>query len=476
MFLNKKPTIILILALTGYFITSSILTPTDIAADANFHMGSIYCQTNNSTLCSKLEENKEAVFPTNIMPSKCQNLELKYENKDCKSILKNKTTYAFNSDQYPHSYYKFYSNFVIDKIPIVSIFVIRIMNALPFVIIALIINFSIGKKYAFGFSLGHIIFSGVWGYQFYFTFNPSSWLLLGLTALPIFLENFLHKDYFGRRIVNFLTTIFLIFIILNSRPDGKYWLLLVFICFSIYVFVFRSTKFISIFIMILILGYTLNYGLLEQFITNISGFTLSNSYSDNFAITKIDLIVHNILLSPLYLLSFFGLEYSLENLIPSLLYSIPIFFGSMQLIRKVVADRTLKLYIMQLVLFSCGIVIFYSIIDYLLIYDKRIGTRYVFPIWSFLLINVLTQATQKLELQSIRKTNLFIAIGTLIGLLMNIKRAHEGFNSGIFIVLNSDFFHFNQLIILCSIFIYLISFMYILNYFLSNIAKINTPQ
>lgn len=475
MYLVKKSTSLLILAIVGYSISSSLLTPTDLVADANFHMGSIYCQTKNSNLCSITENNIRAAFPPQIMPSKCQNIELKYKSIDCQNILNNTIVYEYNLDQYPDFYYKLYSNFVIDRIPIVSIFIIRLLNALPFVIMALLINFFVGKKFALGFSLGHMIFSGIWGFQFYFTFNPSSWLLLGITSLPLFLGNLLHENNFRKRIAVIIFILFSIIMVLYSRPDGKYWLFGILICFLSYIFLIKSknsfSKLIISGIIIFIFAYSFNIGLQDQFIRNIEGFTYANSYSDNYEITKMNLIVHNILMLPLFLLSFFGFENSLENVIPSLLYTFPIFIAIIEIFRNFIPHKTLRLLIIQIILFSCAIIIFFSLIDYLLIYDKRIGTRYFFPLFLILLINTLTHAVQNKKLQYIKKIKFLVGIGTTSNLLLNIKKAHEGFNSGIYFSLNSDFFNLNNYIILLGILIFTVSFMYIINFILLNISN-----
>jgi hypothetical protein len=432
-----------------YIIVSSILIPTDLTADGNFHMASIFCSTQNTSLCRKDILNNEYSLIGNIMPQRCQQTELKYRNPECETNKNTWNNYIINTSQYPKIYYSLMSNVVIESKPKISIFLIRILNSSPFVVIAVLIWQMIGRNLSTSYSIGHLFMSGIWGAQYYFTFNPSSWLLLSFTSIPFFLLGMIEEKRKTRRSIFSLVILILVFLILNSRPDGKYWLSLLLICTLIYLTNhFKKMKSNLIFgvvsVLVVFVGLLLS-NIPVQVYASYQGFEYQNSYTDNYPITKYNLIIHNFLMFPLFNLGYFGLDNSLENIIPSLIFAFPMFILFLILIKYISGMRRVQAYVIFLLLVTFFIYILFFQLNYLFIYDKNIGYRYFIPIVILASILAISKRNEIIKIQVINPISIFISLFTVLGLLLNITKASQGFNKGIYFSLTSEYFNLNEI-------------------------------
>jgi hypothetical protein len=450
--MNSNSKLFLLSACILYVIISSLLIPTDSTADGNFHMASIFCSTQNTSLCRKDIRNNEYRLIENIMPQRCQQIELKYLNSECETKINSWSNYIINASEYPKLYYSLMSKVVFESKPKLSILTIRMLNAFPFVVISVIIWQMIGRGPAISYSLGHLFMSGIWGAQYYFTFNPSSWLLLGFTSMPFFLLGMIQEKIKARIAIFAFIVLALCFLMVNSRPDGKYWLILLVIStFILLTIHFRNRRFNfilgALLICVSLLGLLFS-DLYAQMYASFQGFASMNSYADNYPITKINLITHNILMFPLFNLGYFGIDNSLENIIPSLIYAFPMFILFLMLIKHISGIRMVHFYISFLILLTFLIFIGFFQLNYLFIYDKNIGYRYFMPIVILASILAIRKRNEVVKVKVIKPIMILISIFTIMGMAFNITKASQGFNQGIYFSFASEYFNFDRVYVI----------------------------
>ena len=447
---NSKLTLLFVSIL--YILISSLLIPTDSTADGNFHMGSIYCSTQNNALCMKDIRTNEYKLVNNIMPNRCQQLELKYRNTECDATKNNWENFYININEYPKIYYTLMSKGVVESNPKVSIFIIRMLNAFPFVVIAMLIWHMIGKNLTISYLIGHLFMSGIWGAQYYFTFNPSSWLLLGFTSIPFFVLGIFREKIKSRKAIFILVILMLCFLVVNSRPDGKYWLSLLAVSTLIVLMNhYRKRKSKLMFGVLLVsAGFvgSLFADVPAAVFSNYQGFEFANSYTDNYPITKINLFIHNILTFPIFNLGYFGMDNSLENIIPSLVYAFPLFVSFLILIKHISGVGRLHLYVGFLLIFTFLIFVGFFQLDYLFIYDKNIGYRYFMPIIILVSIFVINKKNDAVKIQMINPILLSMSFFTVLGTALNITKTSQGFNNGIYLSLASEYFNFDKIYVI----------------------------
>ncbi len=386
------------------------------------------------------------------MPQRCQHLELKYRNAECEATKNNWQNYVINTDEYPKIYYALTSNLVVESNPKVSILIIRMLNAFLFVGIAVLIWFMIGKNLTISYLIGHLFMSGIWGAQYYFTFNPSSWLLLGFTSIPIFILGIFREKIKSRKIFFTLVILTLCFLMANSRPDGKYWLSLLAVSTLIVLMnKYRKKKSKLIFVVLLFCaGFagSLLSDMPAQVYASYQGFEFANSYADNYSITKINLFIHNILTFPIFNLGYFGMDNSLENIIPSLIYAFPLFILFLILIKQISGVGRLYVYIFFLLLFTFLIFVGFIQLNYLFIYDKNIGYRYFMPIIILASIFVINKRSDAVKIHMINPIISSISFFTVLGIALNITKTSQGFNNGIYLNLASEYFNFERIYVI----------------------------
>ena len=462
MSLVNKSSINFVIFIIIYIGCSIILTPTDSTADGNFHMASIYCATDDQQLCRDGEYQNEVLIIQNLMPQRCQNYELKYLDEECSRTQQNWTKYITNVKEYPTIYYKLMSNLVIDQNPKISLYVIRAVNTLFFFAASLLILFVLNKKEFYAFSLTHIVLSGIWGEQFYFTHNPSSWTILGFTAIPIFARVKLNRKNVGNNILAFICILVMSYLLLNSRPDGKIYLALALLVALIgktleYRNSLRFYYYIAIITLItFILIFTLDsyLDIFKILKNSVDGFAFMNSYTDNYKISQFNLLVHNLILSPVFVLGFFGLDNSLNDIVPSLIYSASLTILVANLIKLTVPRFRFYVFISSVISLVFCIYLLFAKLDYLFIYDKNIGYRYFMPIIAMFMISAFKENI--LESQKVKPTILLISLFTLIGLVLKIKQFDQGFINGVYLVPPTGFRYDNNIYvyILFAVFAY----------------------
>jgi hypothetical protein len=291
--------------------------------------------------------------------------------------------------------------------------------------------------------------SGIWGAQYYLTFNPSTWLLLGFTSIPLFILGLFREKIKSLKAIFILVILMLCYLMVNSRPDGKYWLsLLAGSTLIVIMNHYRKSKSKLIFVALLVcVGFagSLLADLPAQVYASYQGFAFANSYADNFAVTKMNLFIHNILTFPIFILGYFGMDNSLENIIPSLIYAFPLFISFLILIKQISGMGRLYVYMIFLLILTFLIFVGFLQLNYLFIYDKNIGYRYFMPIVILASIFVITKKNDAVKIQIINPIILSISFFTVLGTALNITKTSQGFNNGIYLSLTSEYFNFDRI-------------------------------
>jgi hypothetical protein len=462
MSLVNRNIVYFIISLAIYITSSVVLTPTDSTADGNFHMASIYCATDNQQICREGEYINEVLVIQNLMPQRCQDYELKYLDDECKSTQNSWTKYYSNVNEYPKTYYNLMSFFIIDQNPKISLYIIRAVNSIFFIVVSLLILFISNKKDFYAFSLTHVLLSGIWGEQFYFTHNPSSWTMLGFTAILLFSQTKLDRKNLNKAILALICVVAMSYILINSRPDGKIYLALaLFVVIILKIIKYKNRiKSISMLALLMVITYISfsildsGIGIFESLTNSINGFDFMNSYTDNYTISQTNLLIHNLILSPVFILGFFGMDNSLNDIIPSLIYSLPLTVLTAYLIRLTVPRRRFYYYITSIIALVFFIYLLFAKLDYLFIYDKNIGYRYFMPIVAIFMIYAFKE--NGLVLQKVKPTILLISLFALVGQFLKIKQFDEGFVNGVYVVLPTEFRsdHYLSVYILFAFFAY----------------------